>query len=294
MQNAESVEKRNLALYNFILIKYNVAINFFKGVIKMKKILALIMALCMIFTLAGCGNKSESDLDYVKEKGKLVVGVTVFEPMDYQDADGKWVGFDADMANAFAESLGVDAEFQIIDWDSKAMELESKTIDVVWNGMTLTDEVKGAMDCSNAYFNNAQVVIVKADKADQYKTVDSIKGLNFAVENGSAGAAQLDELGIKYTPVADQATALTEVTAGTSDAAVIDFLMAVSMVGEGTDYDKLTYTVSLNKEEYGVGFRKGSDLVDELNKFFKESYADGTMKNIADNYKIAEYLIEQK
>ncbi len=261
----------------------------------MKKIIALLMALCLTLAFAGCGEAdSKNDLEYVKDKGTLVVGVTVFEPMDYQDADGNWTGFDADLAKAFAEKLGVEAEFQIIDWDSKAMELESKTIDVVWNGMTLTDEVMAAMDCSNAYFNNAQVVIVKAKNADKYTDVESIKELEFAVENGSAGAEQLDALGITYTPVADQSTALTEVMSGTADAAVIDYLMAVSMVGEGTDYEKLTHTVSLNKEEYGVGFRKGSDLVDELNSFFVEAYADGTMTEIAENYKIADYLIEQK
>lgn len=261
----------------------------------MKKIIAVILALLMLCLCAGCGNSTaSSDLEYVKDKGTLVVGVTVFEPMDFQDKDGKWTGFDAEMAKAFADKLGVEAEFQVIDWDSKAMELESKTIDIVWNGMTLTDEVKAAMDCSNAYFNNAQVVIVKAENADKYKTVDSVKGLQFAVENGSAGAEQVEALGAKFTPVQDQATALAEVMSGTADAAVIDFLMAVSMVGEGTDFDKLAYTVSLNEEEYGVGFRKGSDLVEELNKFFKESYDNGDMKEIADQYKIADYLIEQK
>ena len=260
----------------------------------MKKIIALLMVFCMLFAFAGCGSRETSDLEYVKERGKLVVGITVFEPMDFQDKDGNWVGFDAELAKAFADEIGVDAEFQIIEWNNKAMELDGKSIDVVWNGMTLNDEVKAAMDCSNAYFNNAQVVIVKADNADKYSTVESVKGLQFAVEEGSAGAEQVKALGAKYTLVADQATALTEVMSGTADAAVIDFLMAVSMVGEGTDFEKLAYTVSLNEEKYGVGFRKGSDLVEELNKFFKKAYDDGSMKKIADNYKIADYLIEQK
>lgn len=269
----------------------------------MKKLLSLILCLAMVFTFAACGNTDTtstdadapaSDLAYVQEKGKLVVGVTVFEPMDYQDAEGNWTGFDADMAKEFAKSLSVDAEFQIIDWDSKAMELEGKTIDVVWNGMTLTDEVKAAMACSNPYFNNAQVVIVKKDVADKYQTVDSVKELSFAVETGSAGEAEVKALGANYTPVQDQATALTEVMSGTADAAVIDFLMALSMVGEGTSYESLTHTVGLNEEKYGVGFRKGSDLVEKLNEFFKTSYADGSMKTVAEKYGIQDYLVVQE
>ncbi len=264
---------------------------------KKKNLLALLLALCMCVALAACSNnkdEAESDLEYVTEKGTLVVGITEFEPMDYQDADGNWIGFDADMAAAFAESLGVTVEFQIIDWDNKVLELDGKTIDVVWNGMTLTDEVKSAMECSNPYFNNAQVAIVPIDEADEYQTVESLADLQFAVENGSAGQEILDGLGYSYTPVQDQATTLLEVSSGTSDAAVIDYLMAAAMVGEGTSYDNLTYTVELNSEEYGVGFRKGSDLAQKLNEFFVESYADGTMQEIAETYNIADKLVEQK
>ena len=213
--------------------------------------------------------------------------------MDYQNADGEWIGFDADMAKAFAESLGVTAEFQVIDWDNKVMELDGKTIDVVWNGMTLTDEVTSAMECTNAYCNNAQVVIVPSDVADQYQDVDSVKGLSFAVESGSAGMAEVQALGATYTEVSDQATALMEVASGTSDAAVIDSLMAAAMVGEGTSYADLTYTVGLNSEEYGVGFRKGSDLAEKLNEFFKTSYDDGTMMQIAEQYGVQAAIIEQ-
>lgn len=280
----------------------------------MKKVWALLLALAMVLSLAACGGKddapadtdepagteepvqdqaADSDVAYVQNKGTLVVGITEFEPMDYQDADGNWIGFDADMAAAFAESLGVEVEFQVIDWDNKVFELDGKTIDVVWNGMTLTDEVMSAMECSNAYCNNAQVVIVPADVADQYQDVDSVKELAFAVEAGSAGEAEVDALGASYTEVGDQATALLEVSSKTADAAVIDALMAAAMVGEGTSYADLTYTVSLNSEEYGVGFRKGSDLADALNDFFKASYADGTMMEIAETYGVQAAIIEQ-
>ena len=276
-----------------------------------KKFLALSLALAVVLSLAACGGKkdeapviggadgptdiqvTDSDMAYVKDKGTLIVGITEFEPMDYQDASGEWIGFDADLAKAFAESLGVTAEFQLIEWDSKVMELEGKTLDVVWNGMTLTDDVKAAMECSNPYFNNAQVVIVPKDKADQYQTVESLEGLQFAAENGSAGQAEIEKLGNSCTATQDQATALLEVEAGTSDAAVIDYLMAAATVGEGTSYADLTYTCELNSEEYGVGFRKESDLVDALNDFFKSAYADGSMQQVAETYGIAGNLIEQ-
>ena len=101
------------------------------------------------------------DVAYIQGKGKLVVGITEFEPMDYKDADGSWIGFDADMAKLVAEKLGVDIEFVEIDWDRKVDELDGKGIDVVWNGMTLTEGVKAAMECTNAYCENAQVVVTK-------------------------------------------------------------------------------------------------------------------------------------
>lgn len=258
-----------------------------------KKLTALIMAIAILFCFAGCGDKNVADVEYVQEKGTLVVGITDFEPMDYQDENGNWIGFDADMATAFANSLGVDVKFVEIDWDNKVFELNGKTIDVVWNGMTLTDEVTSAMDCSNAYCDNAQVVVVKSDVADKYQTADACKELQFAVESGSAGKDMADENGFKYTEVKDQATAIMEVEAGTCDAAIIDSLMAAAMVGEGTGYADLTYTVKLNSEKYGVGFRKGSDLVEKLNTFFKESYSDGTLTEIAQKYGVQASIIEQ-
>lgn len=262
---------------------------------KFYKLIALVLAIAMISCVfAACGEKeAETDSAYVQEKGKLVVGITDFAPMDYKGDDGAWIGFDADMAAAFAKSLGVDVEFVEINWDTKEMELNDKGIDCVWNGMTLTDAVKNAMETSVAYCNNAQVVVVNSDVADQYQDVDSIASLNFVVEAGSAGAEQLDELGIEYIEAESQADALMEVAAGTSDACVIDLLMAGAMIGEGTSYTQLTYTVSLNSEEYGVGFRKGSDLAAKLNEFLKASYADGSMLEIAKTYGVQESLIAQ-
>lgn len=284
----------------------------------MKKFFALLLELCMIFALAACGEPAsepseapaseapaseapaseepaaESDMAYVQEKGSLIVGITEFEPMDYQNEAGEWIGFDADLARAFADSLGVEAVFQVIEWDNKVMELDGKTIDVVWNGMTLTDEVLSAMECSNAYCNNAQVVILPADSAEDYPDAASMSELNFAVESGSAGEAMAIENGFSYTPVVDQATAVLEVSSGTCQAAIIDSLMAAAMVGEGTSYADLTYTISLNSEEYGVGFRKGSDLAAALNEFFVDYYAAGTMQELAETYGVSAALIAQE
>ncbi len=261
----------------------------------MKKIFAMILALAVLLSMTACGSKPETELtdsEYVKANGKLIVGITEFAPMDYQE-NGEWIGFDADMATLFAESLGVAVEFVVIDWDLKASELEAKSIDCVWNGMTLTDGVKAAMDTSVPYCNNAQVVVVSADVAENYSTEASLGELTFAVEAGSAGESVAAEKGFTATSVADQATALLEVASGTCDAAIIDLLMAGAMIGEGTSYENLTYTVALNSEEYGVGFRKGSDLPEKLNEFFATSYADGTMMDIAELYGVQESIIGQ-
>ncbi len=259
----------------------------------MKKLLALILAIMMIATcFAGCGNKTESDKAYVQEKGKLVVGITDFAPMDYKDENGEWIGFDADLAKLFAEKLGVEVEFVQITWGNKIFEIDSKAIDVVWNGMTLNDEVKAGMDCSVPYCNNAQIVVVPAEKAADYQTIEACKALKFAVEDESAGEKEAIANGFTITEVEEQANALMEVATGTSDAAIIDSLMAGAMVGEGTGYSQLTTTVKLNNEEYGVGFRKGSDLVAEFNAFYEECKANGKLEEIANKYGVQEALIK--
>lgn len=265
----------------------------------MKKIIAMLLAVAMLAALCvGCAapaDKAKTDSELVQERGKLIVGVTVFEPMDYQDKDGNWKGFDADLAKAFAKELGVEAEFVIINWTNKVNELNDKNIDLVWNGMTLTDEVKAAMSCSNPYLNNAQVVVMKSSKAANYTTKESLAGLKFAAEKGSAGADQAMLIDPATNLVKTQAAALMEVSADTSDATVIDLLMANAMIGEGTAYPDLTDTVELTTEQYGIGLRKGSDLLDDLNAFLKKAYTDGTMETLANTYKIRpEKIVEQK
>ena len=291
----------------------------------MKKIVSLALALLLSLSLVACGGTNngaadsantagnsgnttnnsentdaadgeqagESDLQYIKDKGTLVVGMTDFAPMDYRDENGEWIGFDADMAKAFGEYLGVEVEFLEINWSNKLMELDAKGIDAIWNGMTINDEVKNGASVSEPYCLNGQVVVLPADKAEDYETVESLKGLSFAAEDGSAGAEQLDLLGLTYIAKTTQSDALMEVASGASDACVIDLLMAGAMIGEGTSYPDLTYTVQLNSEEYGVAFRTGSDLVDEFNTFWKEAYDAGIVMETATTYGVQESVIEK-
>ncbi len=257
-----------------------------------KKILATLLMTAML-SLTACGSKaSGSDLDYIKNKGTLIVGITDFAPMDYKDESGNWIGFDADLANKVGESLGVNVEFVEIDWDNKILELNNKSIDVVWNGMTLTDEVKNSMECTKPYLNNAQVVVVPADVADQYKDADSVKSLSFAVESGSAGEAAARDNGYDFTSLQSQADAVMEVDAGTSGACIIDLLMAGAMIGEGTSYPDLAHTVELTSEEYGIGCRKGSDLAAYINDQLAAYYKDGTTTAIATTYGVQDAVIE--
>ena len=300
----------------------------------MKKLLALMLALVMVFALAACGTDSgepssepttgasaepssvpseggdtangnaesaapsdngnaESDMAYVQDKGTLIVGITNFEPMDYQDANGEWIGFDADLAKAFGESLGVEVQFQEITWDYKVEELNSRQIDVVWNGMTITDEVTSTMSIGTPYCTNYQVLVYPAASAADFENLTSLEGLNVAVESGSAGEEAAVAQGYNYIAVDTQADALMEVSAGTSDACIIDLLMAGAMIGEGTSNADLVHTVELTTEEYGVGFRKGSDLVAALNEFFAASYADGSMMACAETYGVQESVVAQ-
>ena len=288
----------------------------------MKKFLSLALALTLCASLAACsssGNTSgsssgsdntsgsgsgsssqtqTSDMQYVKDKGTLVVGITYFAPMDYkEEGSDEWIGFDADMAKAFAESLGVNVEFQEITWDYKVEELNSKAIDCVWNGMTLSDDVMAAMGTSVPYCTNYQTLIYAADKAADFEGLTSLEGLNIAVESGSAGEDAALALGATTVPVQAQSNALMEVSAGTSDAAVIDVLMAAEMTGEGTSYADLVYSLNLNdaqgleSEEYGVGFRQGSDLVDAFNTFWADKVADGTVLETATTYGLQDAVI---
>ena len=259
----------------------------------MKKMITLALVLLMLVScLAACGAKTpdapKTDLDYVLANGKLIVGITDYAPMDYKDENGQWTGFDAEFAQLFAKELGVECEFYVIaDWGKKFLELETKQIDAVWNGMTITEEAQLNSNVSDPYVVNAQVVVMKADVVANYADVASMNGLTIAVENGSAGQDAANEIaGANVVALQDQAAALLEVKAGTADACVIDITMAYAMTGEGTDYADLAAGISLTEELYGVSFRKDSDLTAKFNDFMAKVKADGTLQALADKYSL--------
>lgn len=278
----------------------------------MKKLISLLLAAGMAASLAACGSTAatdsaaasestadaastaeaaaaDSDLAYIQEKGKMTIGYTVYAPMNYTDENGEFVGFDTELATAVCKQLGVEPEFVEINWDTKIVELDAKSIDCIWNGMTLTDDIMANTACTKAYAKNAQVVVMKAD-ADYSSTADLV-GKTIVAEAGSAGESAISEdeslSQADYVSKSVQTDCLMEVAAGTADAAVLDLTLATAMIGEGTDYANLAIKDELNAEEYGVAFRKGSDAADAVNAAFDELKADGTMQALADKYSLA-------
>ncbi len=263
-------------------------------------LLAALLVLGAVFAFAACSDNAEetttaaseettaaeSDLQYITDKGVLVVGITEYPPMDYLDENNEWTGFDAEYAKLVAEKIGVDVEFVEITWSQKVFELDAKKIDVVWNGMTINDDLKKSMSITDAYVKNAQVIVMAADKAEQYKTIESMAELNFAVEEGSAGKDVAEENKLSYTGLPTQADALLEVSTGKADACIIDLTMADATTGEGSSYENLVQVLAVNEEEYGVGCRTGSDLCDKINEVTDELIADGTLGALAEKYQL--------
>ncbi len=238
-------------------------------------------------TAADTTAAADSDLAYVKEKGKLVIGMTEYPPMNFKDENGEWTGFDTEFAYAVAEKLGVEVEFIEISWDNKYIELKAKDIDCIWNGLTITDEAKENASISVPYVKNAQVVVMKKDKVDSYADAESMKDLTFVAEAGSAGEKEIQAAGFEnYIAVETQTDAVLQVEAGKADACVIDLTMAAAITKEGGSYTDLGFAVELSKEEYGIAFRADSDITAEVDAIIAELIADGTLQALADKYEL--------
>lgn len=273
----------------------------------MKKLLCMVLVLMMVFSAGAAMAESESDWAYIQGKGKLTIGITLFAPINYYDENNELIGFDTELAKAVCEKLGVEVEFIEINWDSKEIELNSKNIDAIWNGMCITEERKQNMSMSRPYLYNTQAMVIKADK--EADIMADISGKYVVAEQGSTGEGKLqgtiadDDTVVvsakeyfkdaNYTPVDSMAKALMEVKSGIADVALVDSVCALAMVGEGTDYDDLTVNLDNNfgLQEYGIGFRVGSDVTELVNNAIIELTKDGTVAQIAEKYGLTDMLV---
>ena len=293
----------------------------------MKKFIAMLLCAVMcISTLAGCGsskgNEAESsetqateaaanagsDWEDISAKGEMTIGMTLFAPMNYYDKDNNFVGFDTELANAVGEKLGIKMNFIEINWDSKEIELNSKNIDCIWNGMCITEERKQNMSISEPYLYNTQAMVMKADREEEI--MSDVSGLTVTAEQGSTGEGKMDgsiaddetvEVSAKeyfananYVASDSMAKALMEVKSGTADLALVDSVCALAMVGPGTDYEDLVVNLDNNfgQQEYGIAFRKGSDLTEKVDAAIDELYAEGKVEEIAAKYGLSEMLVK--
>ncbi len=259
------------------------------------------------------GDKSEnesdsnSDFQYIKGKGTLVIGITQYPPMNYYDKDGKLVGFDTELAEIVCGKLGLKPEFIEINWDSKEIELNSKNIDCIWNGMCITEERKQNMSISIPYMKNEQAIVVKADR--EKEILANVDGLVLTAEAGSTGEGKVlgtipddgtEEVSAKeffakcqYVPADSMAKALMEVKSGTADMAIVDAVLAFYNVGPGTDFEDLVANTDNNfgAQQFGIAFRKGSDMTEKVNEILKELMEDGTVAEIAARYGLEDSLL---
>ena len=256
----------------------------------MKKMFAMLLVLVLVLScFAGCGKAEEKT---------VVVGYTIYEPMNYLDADGKLIGYDTELAEAVFGNLGYKVIFQEIDWSSKYTDLNAGTIDCVWNGFTCNtaDQEDGILrsekvDFSYNYMENRQVIIAKADSG--ITSAADLSGKLAAVESGSAGESYAGTFeGVTVKGFLKQTDCLFEVNAGTADFAVLDAQLAKSYAGKG-DYANIVIIDSLSSdvEYYAIGFKKGSELTAQVNGALEELAADGTIAKLAEKYAVANTAI---
>lgn len=260
----------------------------------MKKVLSflfsIVLLVCGLTAFAACGTDSSNDWNEIQAKGKFVVGCTIFKPITYQEGS-EWKGFDVELAQAVGEVLDLDVEFQIIEWDNKIIELNSKNIDCIWNGMTISDQLLNATSVSDAYMKNRQAVIVRKDEAEQYNSQEKLSGARLVAESGSAGAAFGEELSDNFVPVSTQLDIFTNIINNTADAGILDSVLAGYYLTESAYQDLTMVDVGFAEEEYGIAFRKGSPMKDKVNEALKQLWEDGTIQQIGEKYGLTDSLI---
>ncbi len=261
----------------------------------MKKLVSLALAVLMCFSalmLASCSDGEKTDWEKIKEKGEFTVAYTLYEPFNYE-VDGKLTGFDTEFAEMVAAKLGVKVKFQLITWGNKYIELNSGSVDCLWNAFTANcaddDGIQRSekVDFSVAYMDNAQCVVVKSDLVDSIKSTDDLKGKTCAAEGGSAGESYAKSVTDADKVIAKDAMtdAFTELAAGTVDFIVVDVYLANTLCGTG-DYADLARATAIEipTEDYAVGFRKGSDFKTQVDKAINELATSGELQALAEKY----------
>jgi polar amino acid transport system substrate-binding protein len=269
----------------------------------MKRLLTLALAVLMIagcaISFASCGKGS--DFKKIEEKGEMVVGYTVYAPMNYYDANGdlvadetgEFIGFDTELAKMVAEKLGIKVKFQLIEWGNKYTELSAGAIDCIWNGFTSNSkdddgiERKDKVDFTYAYLDNAQCVIVKKDAVANYTSAASLQGKKGAAETGSAGESYAKTVtdAAKVVGKTSQMDTFLDLKSGAVDFIVVDVLLADKIVGSG-DYADLAKAeaIEIDSEVYSIGCRKGSDLDEKINEALVELLNEGKIEKLAEKY----------
>jgi len=258
------------------------------------KAITLLLALVMGVALTSCEDieldrpaAGRSDFEYLRSKGEIIVGYTVFAPMNYTDDNGNFTGFDTELSLLVAERLGIAVVFAEIDRDLTASKLASGTIDAVWD-VTITEDNRQNTELTVPYLKNAQVVVMRSDA--EYNDIESLIGRTVSVGAGSAGEKLMIESempgDIALIQKDDQIACLVEVASGSSDAAVLDLALINALIGHGTDFASLAIKDTLAEEFFGVAFRPGSDVAKKVSAIFAELTAEGIMEELADKYSL--------
>ncbi len=246
--------------------------------------LAVTMLLSCLAVLTSCGKK------------KIVIGYTETRPLNYKDEDGNLVGFDTEFAKAVCEKLGYEVEFhKIKDWSRLEDEFTEFHVDCVWNGVTITPDREKYLSFTKPYMTNKQVIVIMEDKSEGFNPHDA----KIAVESGSIGEKVVSTDGVfsgcSTVAVSTQPDTLKEVASGTVTCAMLDYVVAISMIGEGSDYENLVILESyeFEEEQYGIAFAEDNgELRDEFQKAIDELLVDGTIAKLAKKYNLQDLIIK--
>ena len=256
---------------------------------KVAKVLCIVLALVLLVAtlgaLSACNNK---------KNGTLVLGVTYYSPMCYFDDNNELIGFDVELAKIVADKLNMNVKFQEINWDSKIIELNSGSIDCIWNGFSITPDRKEECDFTKAYLGNKQVAVIRTADQASYTSAASFAGKKAVVEDESYGedCAKTLTAEANIIGLSTQMAAMTEVKMNSANFAVVDYTLAKDICGTGEFANlMISEAATFEREYYGVGFKKGSALTEKVNAALVELYADGTIARLAEKYGLKDLVV---